>query len=140
MDYRRFGNKIVARFDINEEILESLEKIAIAENIKLASVSAIGAVNEFIVGAYDVPSQKYNKKEFKGTFEIVSLLGNISTMNNEYYAHLHLSASDVNCNVYGGHLNKAIISATCELIINVIEGNVDRFHDKESTGLNLFKF
>lgn len=26
---------------------------------------------------------------------------------------------------FGGHLNKTIVSATCEMIINIIYGNVD---------------
>lgn len=41
--------------------------------------------------------------------------------------------------VFGGHLNRAIVSATCEIIINIIDGKVDRYFDKE-IGLNLFKF
>lgn len=41
--------------------------------------------------------------------------------------------------VFGGHLNKAVISATCEMVITVINGNVDRSFS-DSVGLNLFDF
>lgn len=41
--------------------------------------------------------------------------------------------------VFGGHLNRAIVRATCEMIINVIDGKVDRYFDEE-IGLNLFEF
>lgn len=41
--------------------------------------------------------------------------------------------------VFGGHLNRAIVSATCEMIINIIDGRVDRYFDEE-IGLNLFEF
>ena len=44
MDYRRFGGHIVARMDKGEEILEQIKKIAIKEDIKLAHISALGAV------------------------------------------------------------------------------------------------
>ena len=40
---------------------------------------------------------------------------------------------------FGGHLNAARVSATCEMVITVLEGTVDRFHD-DATGLNLFRF
>lgn len=71
--------------------------------------------------------------------EIVALHGTINTMDNEYYAHIHIACGDMDNQVVGGHLNKAIVSATCELVITVIDGIVDRRFD-EKIGLNLFKF
>ena len=139
MDYRRFGNHIVARFDRGEEILESLKALALKENIKLASVSALGAVDDFTVGVYKVDEKKYYSNHFEGAFEIVSLTGTISTMNGEYYAHLHMSAGNDRGEVFGGHLNRAVISATCEMVIDVIDGVVERRADPE-VGLNLFEF
>ena len=50
-----------------------------------------------------------------------------------------MSAGNENGVVFGGHLNKAIVSATWEMAINVIEGNVNRYFDAE-TGLNIFDF
>ena len=139
MEYRRFNNTIIARIDKGEEILENIKNIALKENIKLASVSALGATNEFTVGVFKVDEKKYYSNEFKGNFEIVSLTGTINTMNSEFYTHIHMSAGNDKGEVYGGHLNKAIVSATCEMIINIIDGSVDRFFD-EDIGLNLFKF
>ena len=139
MDYRRFGSHIVARFDRGEEILESLKALALKENIKLASVSALGAVDDFTVGVYKVDEKKYYSNHFAGAFEIVSLTGTISTMNGEYYAHLHMSAGNDKGEVFGGHLNTARISATCEMVIDVIDGVVERRADPE-VGLNLFEF
>lgn len=129
----------MARADRGEEILESIKRIALAENIKLASVSALGAVDDFTVGVYNVEEKKYYSNNFTGSFEIVSLTGTINTMNGEFYAHLHMSAGNDRGEVFGGHLNKATVSATCEMVITLINGRVDREYD-EITGLNLFKF
>ncbi len=139
MEYRKFGNTVMARADRGEEILESIKRIALAENIKLASVSALGAVDDFTVGVYNVEEKKYYSNSFTGSFEIVSLTGTINTMNGEFYAHLHMSAGNDRGEVFGGHLNKAMVSATCEMVITLINGRVDREYD-EITGLNLFKF
>ena len=139
MEYRKFNNVIVARFDRGEEIVSSLKELALKENIKLANVNALGAIDDFTVGAYDVVEKKYNSNHFHGVYEIVSLSGSINTMNGEYYSHLHMAASDEKGMTAGGHLNEAKVSATCEMFIYVIDGCVDRFKD-EVTGLNLFKF
>ncbi len=139
MEYKRFENTIILRMDRGEEILETLKTVALKENIKLASVSAIGACDHFVAGVYSIPEQKYYKNEFNGVFEITALVGNINTMNGEYYAHLHITCADEKCNCLGGHLNEARISATCEMVINIIEGNVDRVKNPD-TGINVFKF
>ena len=60
-------------------------------------------------------------------------------MNDEFYTHIHMSAANDKGETFGGHLNRAIVSATCEMIITVIDGRVDRKFD-ENIGLNLFEF
>lgn len=139
MDYRKFDNTIIARIDKGEEILEQVKNIALKENIKLASITALGAINDFTVGVFKTDGKKYYANGFKGSFEIVSLTGTINTMNDEFYAHLHLSAGNEKGEVFGGHLNRAIVSATCEMVITLINGRVDRAFSEE-VGLNLFKF
>jgi len=139
MEYRRFENTLIVRIDKGEEIIDKVRELALKEDIKLASVSALGAVNDFTVGVFDTAEKKYYANEFKGAFEIVSLTGTINTMNGEFYTHLHMSAGDMEGKVFGGHLNRAVISATCEMVINVIDGIVDRKFSEE-IGLNLFEF
>ena len=139
MEYKKFKNDIVVRIDKGEEILEKIKEIALKEKIKLASVRALGATNDFTVGVYKVDEKKYYSNSFKGNFEIVSLTGTINTMNDEFYTHIHMSAGNELGEVFGGHLNRAVVSATCEMIISIIDGRVDRFHDDE-IDLNLFKF
>lgn len=139
MEYRRFGSDIVARMDKGEEILAQIKEIALKEGIKLASVTALGATNDFTVGVYKIGEKKYYANTFQGSFEIVSLTGTINTMDGAFYTHLHMSAGNEKGEVFGGHLNRAVISATCEMVITVIDGRVDRFHSEE-IGLNLFQF
>ena len=139
MDYRRFNDTIIARMDKGEEILEQLKVIAEKEHILLAEVSALGATDDITVGVFRTGEKKYYANHFTGDMEIVSLTGTISTMNGEYYAHLHMSAGDSEGHVFGGHLNRAVISATCEMVIRLIDGQVDRKFD-ENVGLNLFAF
>ena len=118
MDYRVFKDKIIVRIDRGEEILSKIKEVAEKEKITLAEINALGAVDDFTVGCYKVDEKKYYPNEFKGCYEI---------------------AADINGNVVGGHLNKAIVGVTCEAVITVIDGVVDRKYD-ENIGINLFKF
>lgn len=139
MEYKRFGNTIVMRIDRGEEICEQLRIVAEKEQIKLAEISALGAVNDFTVGVFKTGEKHYAANHFTGDHEIVSLTGTICTMNGEYYAHLHMSAGNSEGQVFGGHLNQAFVSATCEMVVRVIDGRVERAFN-EDVGLNLFKF
>ena len=76
---------------------------------------------------------------FAEVLKIVSLTGTVNTMNDEFYCHLHMSAGNDKGEVFGGHLNQAVVSATCEMVITVIDGRCSRYYD-EQIGLNLFRF
>ena len=139
MEYRVFGKTVVARIDRGEEIHDKLHELAEKEHIKLASVQALGATNDFTVGVFNTETRQYAANQFTGSFEIVSLVGTVNTMDRQFYAHLHMSAGNEKGEVFGGHLNRAVVSATCEMVLHLIDGTVDRRFDAD-TGLNLFRF
>ena len=139
MEYRKFDHTYIVRMDPGEEILEQVKALALKEGIRLASVQALGAVNDFTVGVFKTDEKKYYANSFQGSYEIVSLTGTINTMDGQFYCHLHMSAGDDKGQVVGGHLNRAVVSATCEMVITAIDGSVDRAFSEE-VGLNLFKF
>ena len=131
MEYKRFGNNIVVRMDRGEDIVEQVKVLAEREQIRLASVQALGAVNDFTVGVFNTETKVYGSNRFQGPYEIVSLTGTIDTMDGKFYTHLHMSAGNAQGQVFGGHLNRAVISATCEMVVTVIPGTVDRAFSPE---------
>lgn len=139
MEYKRFDNTVVIRMDRGEEVLATLKEVALKENIKLASVSALGACDHFVAGVFKVDTKEYIKNVFDGDYEITALVGTINTMKGEYYSHIHITCGDEKGNCFGGHLNEARISVTCEMVVTIINGSVDRKKD-DVTGLNVFKF
>lgn len=139
MEYRRFQDTIVMRVDPGEEICEQLIHIAQKEKIRLVEISGLGAVNQFTTGVFDTVSKEYHSNNFSGAFEIVSLIGTLTRKDGEPYLHAHLSAGDKKGNVFGGHLNRAVVSATAEIVLRVIDGEVGR-RLSEEVGLNLFSF
>ena len=88
---------------------------------------------------FDTKEKVFKGKTLEGDLEVVSIGGNINTMNGETYVHFHISVADEQGSVFGGHLQEAVISGTGELVLTEINGNVDRKFDEE-IGLNLFEF
>ena len=139
MEYRKFDSTYLVRLDRGEEILEQVKALAVKEGIHLASVQALGAVNDVTVGVFYTAEKEYHANSFQGDMEIVSLTGTITAMDGQPYLHLHMSAGDAQGHVVGGHLNRAVVSATCEMVVTEINGEVGRKFSEE-IGLNLFQF
>jgi predicted DNA-binding protein with PD1-like motif len=50
-----------------------------------------------------------------------------------------MAVSDLAGRCYGGHLNRAVVSATAEIVIQTLPGEVDR-QPNPQIGLNLMHF
>ncbi len=138
MKYKKIENHYIVRIDKGEEVIAKITELCLKENIALGSITGIGATNNVTIGLYDTEAKKYNKNTLLEPLEITSLTGNISTMDGKPYLHLHITVGNKENIVYGGHLNECFISATCELHILKIDGEMDRYFDPE-IGLNLYK-
>ena len=111
------------------EVIRRMTRIAIANNAinlsqgfpdfdppkaitdRLAEISGLGAVDELLIGVYDVRAQRYASHPFAGVYEITSLSGNLTLQDGAPHAHLHVTAGDIHGNAVGGHLLQATVSA-----------------------------
>lgn len=139
MEYRRFGDHLVCRLDRGEEVISALHEIAEKEQITFGEVKALGASDDVTVGVYNVSEQKYYKNHFTFPVEITQLWGTIHRLGDDFYSHLHITVANEEGQAFGGHLNECRISATCEMVITLMEGHVSRKKDPV-TGLNIFDF
>ena len=136
MDYRRYNDTCIVRLDPGEEIVAQLSRLAEREGIGLAEINGLGAVDDFTVGVFDKNEKRFLPNRFQGAYEIVSLHG---TITQGRHLHLHMSAGDREGNVHGGHLTRATVSITAEIVVRVIDGRVERRQD-ETWGLYLMDF
>ena len=136
MEYKRIGSKIIFRLEMDEGLMESTQRIATVENVKLASINGIGACSKIEMGYIDLSIKEYVFKTFEGNLEILQATGNITLKDGEPFPHIHISVANEECKAFGGHLNEAIISATFEGIMQIMDHEINREFN-EDLGLAL---
>ena len=139
MEYRVYEDTILVRLDKGDEVVKSLLAVAERESLTLASVSGIGATDDFEVGVFDLARADYEHFRFSGNHEIVSLVGNITTKEGAPYLHLHITCAGEGGRIVGGHLFEGKISLTAEIFLHTAAGSADRLRD-ETLGINKIRF
>ncbi len=107
--------QITKRFLKGQDFRTETEKFVKDENIKAGViVCAVGSLEPLrlrMAGAKIV-------REWPGEFEITSITGTVSVNGN----HIHMTASDVDGKVYGGHLKEGcIVRTTVEFVVLVFD-------------------
>ena len=126
MKFRKDGNTVVLRVEKGEDVNTCIEKVAEELNLGFCSVSAIGSVCNSCL-AY-VGQNGTVKKEIPHRREMMAL-GNISLKDEKRFAHIHAWLSDENMAVCSGHLVKAEVAITCEVVIAAAKKEVKRKQD-----------
>ena len=117
MKYRLSNNKILLTLDKGDLINKTFEDFSEVNNIAFAWLNGIGAIEDPEIGIYSIDKKLYHKKQFQGMYELTSLVGNITIKDGKFFSHTHITFSDSNYNVYGGHLFDTKISAAGEFIM-----------------------
>lgn len=133
MDYTEESDRIVVRLDPGDEVLASLETLRDDAGLEHGFLMGIGAVDEVVLGHYDVSKQEYNEERFTGQYEVTSFLGNIGP--DKIHTHIQLGTEEFES--LGGHCSEAVVSGTFEIV--VFPGETSLTHQlDERTGLDVF--
>ncbi len=140
MKAKKNNNKYIIRLEKGEEVMKTLKSFCEDNNILAGSLTGIGATNDVSIKGFDTKKNEYvSKRMNEESYEIISLNGNISRLDDKPFLHVHIALSDSSYNTFGGHLESAVISVTCEIIIDVIDEPITRKLDDEFK-LNLLNF
>jgi predicted DNA-binding protein with PD1-like motif len=135
----KYRRTFIGSIPQDTDLSESLNKIVIEEDIRVGQVKAIGAVTEAVVGYFNQTTNAYESTKLSGGHEIVSLIGNLSIKEKKPFVHAHITLSDKDGKVFGGHLMPGTKVFACEVIIDEYTGE-DLVREKEqTTGLFLWK-
>ena len=126
MNYKKVKDKIFISISKGELINEKLLEVAIEENLTSAWINGLGALTNIEIAYYDIKQKIYIKKKFNSHYELLSLIGNISLVENKPFVHTHITFSNTNYKVFGGHLFDAEITAAGEFFISISQYKLHR--------------
>ena len=126
-------------FDKGEEVISELTRFGEREGVHWGVFEALGAVEDVEIGYYDRDAKQYFFRKEGDVFEVASLKGNLSEVENEgvlVHAHAVLSRCDESLETIGGHVKSARVAVTLEMVVWLVSQPLTRVFD-ENIGLRL---
>lgn len=132
------NNTIILRLDPGDDAFSFLTDYCSKQLIGAASFTAIGSAGDVTLAYYNLQTKQFEDHPLQEELEITGITGNIALLDNKHIVHAHGTFSRKDLSVIGGHIKKLIVSATAEVTLTKLEGNLTRKFD-EATGLNLLQ-
>jgi predicted DNA-binding protein with PD1-like motif len=136
MTYKDLKTGTLLRLFAGERMPDALVDFARMEGWTSGWMTGIGGVDEVVVGYFDREARVYRERQLDGRFELLSCIGNMAMVEGKPVWHIHITVSDANYQVLGGHLISLRIAVTGEFWLTRGEGLVQRTLD-QAIGLKL---
>jgi uncharacterized protein len=130
--------RFMIRLEKGDDILASIRGFAAAKKIGAALFEGIGSLNTARLGHYDFTTKNYKYEVFSEDLEILTLSGNVSTMDKLPLPHAHVTLGKRDFSVIGGHLDEGSKANMVEIGLSSLPGKLLKAKD-EDVGLNLLQ-
>ena len=119
-----------------EEVTASLLALARDTDFHSAHFTAIGAFSEIVLGFFDRERKTYDEIPIREQVEVLALTGNFTEEDGEPRLHAHTVVGKRDGSAHGGHLLRATVFPTLEVIVTEVDAELRRAVDPE-TGIAL---
>ena len=126
MKFRMDKSRAYMTLAKGDNINKTFESFAEVKGVGCAWLNGIGALENPEIGYYSLEDKTYYRKTFKGEYELTSLIGNITLKEGKPFSHTHITFSDTEFRVFGGHLFNANITAAGEFIMQFGSDEINR--------------
>jgi len=126
MEVRQSGQNYLVYVQKDEPVMETLTSICKKYEIVNGQISGIGAVKDIEIGAYDLDSKIYLRKQYTENHELISFQGNITLKDGDPFIHAHITISNHELHTLGGHLFEMKVAVVGEFIIRKINSDAHR--------------
>jgi len=134
------GKRVFALvLDAGEEAFACISRFANEQTVSAASITAIGAFERATVGFFDFETTSYEEIPVDQQSEVLSLIGDVAEGDDgKASLHVHAVLGLRDGSTKGGHLLKATVRPTLEVIVTEMPGHLRR-RKVEALGIALLK-
>jgi uncharacterized protein len=125
-------------FGKGDEAMDELESFARENDLSAASFTAIGAFSDVTLGYFDWESKEYQEIPLEEQVEVVTLAGDVALKDGEPAVHAHVVVAKRDGTAHGGHLLRAHVRPTLELVLTEAPAELHKRIDPD-TGLALIR-
>lgn len=129
---------IVARFNVGDDLLESIKAVVHEHEVKAGMLTVIGAVDRVQYGFYHPQKKSYTNLSWEPTaesspaLEITSCMGNVALLDDNIVVHAHIIFTGEKGEIMGGHLLEGCrVNPTAELTLLKAGGILRRKHNED---------
>jgi predicted DNA-binding protein with PD1-like motif len=115
-----------------DEVITELQRFCTDHEITAARFTAIGALSSAQLGYFDWDRKDYLKIPVDEQVEVLMLAGDVAVHERRPKLHAHVVLGKRDGSAHGGHLLKAIVRPTLELILIESPSYLKRKIDPES--------
>jgi len=127
-------------FETGDEAMEGLGAFAREQGLAGSRFSAIGAFQDAVLGYFDVNAREYRPIHIAEQVEVLSLLGDIALApDGGPQVHAHVVVGKADGTAHGGHLLRATVRPTLEVMLTEEPAHLQRRFDPAS-GIALIRF
>jgi predicted DNA-binding protein with PD1-like motif len=124
--------------DKGDEAVEQLTAFARSNEVTAAGLTAVGGYRQAMLGYFDHGQMRYLDIPVTEQVEVLSLIGDIAVLDDRPVMHAHAVLGHRDGSTVGGHLQRAEVWPTLEVIVTESPGHLAKGVDAE-TGLALLK-
>ena len=126
-------------YETGDEVLEGLRWFAQEYKPRSASFTAIGAFRDAVLAYFDWQTKQYKDLPVNEQVEVLTLAGDIAWKDGgEPVVHAHAVVGRADGSTRGGHLRRAHVRPTLEVVLVEYPRHLERKPDPE-TGLALIR-
>ncbi|MCM2323489.1 MAG: DNA-binding protein [Oligoflexia bacterium] len=119
-------------FETGDELMAKLMGFALEAGITAAHFTAIGAFSEVQLAFFDWNNKSYRSIPVPEQVEAIMVAGDIALKEGRPSIHAHAVVGRADGSTRGGHLRKAVVRPTLELIVLESPRYLQRTFDEES--------